>query len=269
MKAISKSRKAVREALAEEGWRFTLVSSVEELTQHRNACRTITLPAGTESDNRVRTIREELLRQLPWDLRRQSFSRWASYISRPARKRLQPHLPIAAEFCLAHGFVFLVGEVWAERSAGRWRIHRPDGPAVLLGDHERYFWRGWQVSRPTVMNDPTTESILAEANQTDREVLLQRMGVENFIRGTELKPADTFRGSTLLKVDTAAKQRRWRDGEWRELPLPLAFLKVICSSTQKAYFLRVSPDVETAKEALESTLPGYTRDWAGDLVAET
>ena len=40
-------------------------------------------------------------------------------------------------------------------------------------------------------------------------------------------------------------------------------------STQKTYFLRVNPEVETAKEALESTLPDHTRDWERDLVAET
>jgi hypothetical protein len=52
-------------------------------------------------------------------------------------------------------------------------------------------------------------------------------------------------------------------------PLALAFLKVICPSTQKTDFLRVDPDAETAKQALESTLPRYNRDWERDLVAET
>ena len=93
--------------------------------------------------------------------------------------------------------------------------------------------------------------------------------MENFIHEAGLKTADTFRDSTLLKVDTAAKRGSWRDDKWKETPVPLAFLKVICPSTQKTYFLRVSPDVETAKEALESTLPDHTRDWERDLVAET
>ena len=269
MKVISKNCKAVREALAHEGWRFSLVSNLRELKEHHHTCRGLILPSGSESDNRVRSIRERLLRQLPWELHGQPFPRWLSYISKDARKRLQPHLPVAAEFCLTHGFIFLVGDVWAERSARRWGLHRPDGPAVLLQYHELYFWRGWQVSKPTVTDKPTTERILAEANQTDREVLLQRMGVENFIHEAGLKQADTFRDSTLLKVDTAAKRDTWRDGKWEETPIPLAFLKVICPSTQKTYFLRVSPDVETAKEALESTLPDHTRDWERDLVAET
>jgi len=209
------------------------------------------------------------LRQIPWALREQVSSRWLSYISKEARRRLQHHLPIAAEFCLTHGFIFLVGEVWADRVRGRWRIHRPDGPAVVCRDRELYFWRGWQVSKDTVMKRPTTDRILAESNQTEREVLLQRMGVENFMREAELKPVDTFRDTTLLKVDTTAKQGRWRNGQWVETFLSLAFLKVVCPSTQKTYFLRVSPDSETAKEALQSTLPDYTRDWERDLVAET
>jgi hypothetical protein len=269
MKAISKSHKAVREALAQEGWRFSLVSSVEEFKKHRNGCRTLTLPCGSESDNRVRTIREQVLRPIPWELRGEPFPRWLSYISKDARRSLQQHLPIAAEFCLAHGFIFLLGEVWAERNAGRWRVHRTDGPAVLLEDRELYFWRGWSVSKQTVMNKPTSERILAETNQTHREVLLQRMGVEQFIQEAELKPMDTFRDSVLLKVDTAENRRFWRNGEWVDTRLQLAFIKVICPSTQKTYFLRVDPEVETAKQALESTLPGHTRDWERDLVTET
>ncbi len=39
--------------------------------------------------------------------------------------------------------------------------------------------------------------------------------------------------------------------------------------TQKNYFLRVDPEVENAKRALESTLPQYNRDWEQDLVRET
>src|SRR6266852_2709048 len=160
MKAITKNHRAVREALAHEGWRFSVVSSVEAFNHHRNSCRTLTLPAGSESDNRLRTIREGLLRPIPWDIRRQTSSRWLSYVSKDTRKRLQPHLPVAAEFCLAHGFIFLVADVWAERSAGRWRIHREDAPAVLLEDRELYFWRGWQVSKETLTDQPTAQRIL-------------------------------------------------------------------------------------------------------------
>lgn len=269
MKAICKNQRAVREALAREGWRFSLVSSLADLNKHRNTCRHLTLPACNESDNRVRTIRERLLRQLPWELRGQPFPRWLSYISKEARKLLQLHMPLAAEFCLTHGFIFLVGEIWAERQNARWRIHRPDAPAVVLADRELYFWRGWQVSKRTLTSKPTTERILAEANQTDREVLLQRMGVENFVSEASLEPADTFRDSVLLKANTAEKQTRWVNNRSVEEPVQLAFLKVICPSTQKTYFLRVNPEVETAKQALESTLPGHTRDWQQDLVAET
>ncbi len=269
MRAISANRRAVREALAREGWRFALVGSSEELKQHRNSCRTLSLPVGSESDNRSRTIREALIAQLPWEVRGQPFPRWLSYISKSTRKQLQPNLPLAAEFCLIHGFVFLVGNVWAERRNDRWRPHCANGPAVVLDDHELYFWHGWQVSKKTVIEKPTAERILKEANQTEREVLIQRMGVENFVCEAELREVDSFHGSTLLKVDTAEERGHWQNGDWTQVPLPLAFLKVICPSTQKAYFLRVEPDAENAKQALESTLTGYTRDWERDLVAET
>jgi len=269
MRAISANRRAVREALAHEGWRFALVGSVEELKQHRNSCRTIGLPVGNESDNRSRTIREALLRQLPWEVRGQPFPRWLSYISKSTRKTLQPNLPLAMEFCLVHGFIFLIGNVWAERDGGRWRTHCANGPAVILDDHELYFWRGWQVAKGTVMEQPTAERILKEANVTEREVLIQRMGVENFVREAELQPVDSLRDSTLLKVNTTDTRGRYRNGRWIEEPLALAFLKVVCPSTQKTYFLRVDPDAQTTKQALESTLTAYNRDWERDLVHET
>ena len=269
MRAISANRRAVSEALAHEGWRFALVGSSKELKQHRELCRTLSLTVGSESDNRSRTIREELLAHLPWEVRGQPFPRWLSYLSKSTRKRLQPNLPLAAEFCLIHGSIFLVGNMWAERQNGRWRPHCANGPAVVIDDHELYFWHGWHVSKKTVTEKPTAESILKEANQTEREVLIQRMGVEHFVEEAKLREVDSFHGSTLMKVDTAEKRGRYQNDAWTEVPLPLAFLKVICPSTQKAYFLRVEPDVENAKQALESTLPGYTRDWERDLVQET
>ena len=182
MHAISANRRAVREALANEGWRFALVGSTEELKKHQKSCRTFSLPVGYESDNRSRTIREGLLRRLPWEVRGQPFPRWLSYISKSARRQLQPNLPLAAEFCLVHGFIFLVGNVWAERQGRIWRTHRENGPAVVIGERELYYWRGWQVAKKTVLEKPTAERILKEQNQTEREVLIQRMGVEQFVR---------------------------------------------------------------------------------------
>lgn len=269
MRVISANRRAVREALAHEGWRFALAGSLEELRHHYDYCRTLYLPVGSESDSRCRTIREDLLGQLPWEVRRQPFPRWLSYISKSTRKRIQPNLPLAAEFCLIHGFIFLVGNVWAERQGRRWRTHRADGPAVVFDDRELYFWRGWQVSKETILEKPTAERILKEENQTEREVLIQRMGVEQFVQEAELRPVDAFRNSTLLKVNTSETRGRYRNGYWTNEPLALAFLKVLCPSTQKSYFLRVEPDVENAKEALQSTLPGYSRDWERDLAMET
>ena len=269
MRLVTPNRKAVRQALSQEGWRFALTDALAEFKHHDESCRGLWLPAGSESDNRVRSIREQLLRALPWDLRGQALSRWLSYISKEARKVLQPHMPVAADFCLVHGFVFLVGEVWGERRNSRWRVHRADGPAVVVKDQELYYWHGWQVSKGTIRDRPCAERILAEQNQTDREVLLQRMGIENFVREANLETVDSFRDSALLKVNTAQKQGRWNGGNMVEEPVPLAFIKVTCPSTQNNYFLRVEPQVATAKQALESTLPGYTRDWEKDLVLET
>jgi len=78
--------------------------------------------------------------------------------------------------------------------------------------HELYFWHGWQVSKATVMEEPTAERILKEENLTEREVLIQRMGVENFVREAELQQVDSFRENSLFKVNTAEKRSRYQDG---------------------------------------------------------
>ena len=172
MRAISANRRAVREALAHEGWRFALVGSVEELKRHQESCRTLSLPVGNESANRSRTIREELLARLPWEVRGQPFPRWMSYISKSARKRLQPNLPLAAEFCLVHGFIFLVGNVWAERQGDIWRTHRADGPAVVSEDHELYFFTSGAVGK--YRKKPSWRSRLQNASSKKRTKLREK-----------------------------------------------------------------------------------------------
>lgn len=49
MRLISINRKAVREALAQEGWRFALVHSLAEFKDRHNDCRNVWLPVGSES----------------------------------------------------------------------------------------------------------------------------------------------------------------------------------------------------------------------------
>jgi hypothetical protein len=39
-------------------------------------------------------------------------------------------------------FDFLVGDVWAERVNGRWRVHRADGPAGCFGPYPGNCVRG-------------------------------------------------------------------------------------------------------------------------------
>jgi len=95
------------------------------------------------------------------------------------------------------------------------------------------------------LEEPTKERIPKEENQTEREVLIQRM------------------------VNTADTRGHHQHGTWIEESLALAFLKVVCPSTHKTCFLRVNSYAENAKQALESTLPGFDRDWGRDLVAET
>jgi len=77
------------------------------------------------------------------------------------------------------------------------------------------------------------------------------------------------RASTNSVLQAAAKSLAWDLYATAGYGRMRAFIKVMCPSTQSGYFLRVGPDAENAKQGLESTLIGYTRDWERDLVAET
>jgi len=80
--------------------------------------------------------------------------------------------------------------------------------------------------------------------------------MENFAREANLQPVDSFSGSALLKVTLLRREGVGKATEGSvEERVPLAFLKVICPSTQKTYFLRVDPETETAKQAWSQPSP--------------
>jgi len=106
----------------------------------------------------------------------------------------------------------------------------------------RVSWRGMEVP-DRVAFDPksiTVDDILTERNITLRSVLLDRMGVESFVRQSRAIVADSDRD---------------RGGELRLLRIPFErgrdflCLDVRCPSTGKQYFLRVPPDMRTCHQA--------------------
>jgi hypothetical protein len=127
-------------------------------------------------------------------------------------------------------------------------LHAPDGPAVAWpGGAHYYFWRGIQVpehfiAEPDRLNP---RRILEERNQELQRVMLERLGYDRFILELGAVPVQADEFGALYRV-----RRQYRE--------PFALVHVTNSTpepdgSRKRYFLRVPPDVKTAREAVAWT----------------
>lgn len=128
------------------------------------------------------------------------------------------------------------------------RLHDEHGPAVIWPDgFAVYAWHGIRVPRE-VITDPEsvdTKAVLAEPNLEVRRVLIERLGYERLISGLRLKPVAKDRSGRLWRVDLSPDE-------------PLVLVEVENATrevdgTRRRYFLRVPPDIETAREAVAWT----------------
>jgi hypothetical protein len=128
------------------------------------------------------------------------------------------------------------------------RLHGETGPAVeWLGGRKCWFWRGVQVSQ-RVIEDPASLhvwEIQEVANVEVRRVMLERYGVERFLRDAGATKIQTDEFGTLWRVDFP------RDD-------PLVMVEVINHTAEpdgsfKTYMLRVPPRMKSAKQAVAWT----------------
>lgn len=129
----------------------------------------------------------------------------------------------------------------------RAHLHGADGPAIEWPSGERYwFWNGIRVPQQ-VIEMPERISVAdvhAEPNLEMRRVLLERMGLDRYVRDG---------GGKLVKEDRFG--RLWRCHSLPEEREPLMLVEVQNSTrepdgTQKRYFLRVPPSMRTPREAI-------------------
>lgn len=129
------------------------------------------------------------------------------------------------------------------------RHHNGEGPALETTDNQKlYAWRGLNVPDKVITdrNKTTTTSIDRELNLELRRVMLEIYGFENYVRDSKMKKIHEDDCGTL-----------YRKGYW-DFSERLQILEVVNSTpepdgTFKRYFLRVPPDVETAREAVAWT----------------
>jgi hypothetical protein len=127
-------------------------------------------------------------------------------------------------------------------------LHAPDGPAVSWpGAACYYFWRGMEVPKRLITEPEglTAREIAVERNQELQRVMLERFGYDRFILELGAAPVQADEFGALYRIP-----RRYREA--------LALVHVTNSTpepdgTRKRYFLRVPPNVRTAREAVAWT----------------
>jgi hypothetical protein len=140
------------------------------------------------------------------------------------------------------------------------RLHRVDGPAAAWPDgFAIHAWHGARVPRE-VIEDPDAldpRAVVVEPNVEVRRVMIERLGHERLIRGLALEP--------IAEDETG---RLWRVEQPPDEPLVLVEVENATlerDGTRKSYFLRVPPDLQTARDAVAWTFD-TTPDAYGPLV---
>lgn len=167
--------------------------------------------------------------------------------------------PLTAYSMLARtaGFVLpLEDQVWlCERPTVLKRdrdgnLHSSDGPALdWAGTMAVYLWHGERVSRRAVapVDQLSARDILQEPHRTTRDIMLQRFGLDRFLRdvGRPLRSDETgtlWRAGSIFAVEVENGTPE-RDGSYRR------------------YFLRVPPTMQSAREAVAWTYGLSKRDY--------
>jgi hypothetical protein len=142
------------------------------------------------------------------------------------------------------------------------RFHDENGPALKFGDEfHAHFWHGRRVTRDIIESPEsiTVERIEREKNVETRSILIERYGLERFLNDSGAKKINEDECGVLYrKVFTSADVM---------MDEPLVVVMVNNSTPEpdgstKQYFLRVPPNVRTAREAVAWTFGMSEDDYA-------
>lgn len=134
------------------------------------------------------------------------------------------------------------------------RLHNPNGPAVQFDpDHKEYYYHGVRVDERIIMHpeELTIEEIKNTEFLLKKEAMIAKYGLERFIENSQYKILDSLQVKNnryeLLSIDINAQQ-------------DLRAIKVVCPSTRKTHYIRVSPGLDGFDEALAWTFGLRTKD---------
>ncbi len=174
-------------------------------------------------------------------------------VPKPVRRMIDLWSPLLAAFEAGLWvYMFLSDEVLLvprpQVRLRQGRLHWDQGPAVAWPDGTRlWFWNGVEVPGH-VVEDParlTKKDILSEENVEVRRVMLERYGLQKFLVDVAAAAVHSDDFGVLYRVELPGDE-------------PLVMVKVLNSTpepdgTYKEYFLRVPPDIATARAAVAWT----------------
>jgi len=157
-------------------------------------------------------------------------------------------------------FSFVCCEAISKSLDSDGRLHSQSGPAIeYLDGFKMYCWHGttvpgWVVTQPEWINVTRIEK---EANAEVRRVLVERYGEEKFINDSQAVPVQEDESGVLYR-------REFLDDE------PLVMVRVKNSTPEpdgsfKHYFLRVPPEIETARQAVAWTFGMNGAEYAPEV----
>ena len=133
------------------------------------------------------------------------------------------------------------------------RIHRGDGPAIVWGEDEQYWWHGVRVPDKWINDkrDEYAQEILATENAEVRRAGCEILGWEKILK--------------ILQCEIISKDEM---GELLEVDLPEApgskFVKVVCG-TGRTFILPVPQEMTTAHEAVAWSYNVKVTDYCPEL----
>ena len=149
--------------------------------------------------------------------------------------------------------------VHLDATPGTRRLHCANGPALESDAEDLYFWHGvfipaFVVEHPETI---TVQQIEAEQNIEVRRVMIERYGQARYILDSGAKPVQSDDYGTLYRKEIPGDET-------------MVFVKVANSTPEadrsyRDYFLRVPPEMRTAREAVAWSFYQKENDYAPSM----
>lgn len=139
-----------------------------------------------------------------------------------------------------------------------YRTHHSDGPAVVYGDGlDIFVWKNTRATEYAIKIEPTVENIERQDNVETRRVLIDRYGIQKYILDTGGQIVHHDRYGTLYRKNQLNDE-------------PIMLVRLTNSSPEpdgsfRTYFLRVPPNMRTAREAVAWTFNMTPEEYAPEV----